>query len=134
MLPSLLLEGSQRAREEVDSLVSLIYSLRLPWMPARPDFPKRNQRDEHEQQTKQQRVKAALISSGVVDGVSIWRARLLSSVSIIQFGGVATAAINCMSPQVGYVTRVHSYRNSTAPQHPALHTLQMNRFCLLGAG
>jgi hypothetical protein len=101
MLASLLLEGSQQAQKEIDSLVSALRT-GIPWLWSDPN--KRSKENHHHHRhdspQRQQSLRAALVSSSVVDGVGIWKARLLSSVSVIQFGGVATAAINCMSPQV----------------------------------
>jgi hypothetical protein len=99
MLASLLLEGSQQAQKEIDSLVNALRA-GIPWIWSEPN--KRSREDHHHRHNSPQRQKsfrAALVSSSV-DGVGIWKARLLSSVSVIQFGGVATAAISCMSPQV----------------------------------
>ncbi|WIA21866.1 hypothetical protein OEZ85_004242 [Tetradesmus obliquus] len=100
MLASLLLEGSQQAQKEIDSLVGALRA-GLPWFWSEPN--KRSKEDHHHHRhdspQRQQSLRAALVSSGVVDGVGIWKTRLLSSVSVIQFGGVATAALSCMSPQ-----------------------------------
>lgn len=101
MLASLLLEGSQQAQKEIDSLVGALRA-GLPWFWSEPN--KRSKEDHHHHRhdspQRQQSLRAALVSSGVVDGVGIWKTRLLSSVSVIQFGGVAAAALSCMSPQV----------------------------------
>lgn len=97
MFSAYMWEGGQAARAEVEQILNALRRW-LPFLPERDDV------DEGLVDTRpkaKQRLKAAFQAASVVDGVNVWRTRLLSSVSVIQFGGVATAAISCLSPQVG---------------------------------
>lgn len=97
LIASAMWEGSDRTQKEVQDLLN---SLRK-WLPF---LPQRQEREEGLVDThpkaRQRSLRAALQAASVVDGVNVWRTRLLSSVSVIQFGGVATAALSCLSPQV----------------------------------
>jgi len=100
-LPASLWEGSDRARAELESLFTAL----RPYIPFLQRHTQPQPRLHHlsvsqQAKAKQRGIRALLEASTVVDGVSLWRARLLSSVSVIQFGGVAAAAVSALSPQV----------------------------------
>lgn len=119
MFSAYMWEGGQAARAEVEQLLNALRRW-LPFLPERRDV------DEGFVETHpkaRQRLKAVFEAASVVDGINVWRTRLLGSVSVIQFGGVATAAVSCLSPQVG----PHPLRVVMAHLRPACAVLVFNQ-------
>lgn len=66
-------------------------------------------------------VRAVIRACAVADGVAVWRTRLLSGGSVLQFGGVASAAVACMSPRVSRHILSHAgdrYTNRSSRRPP----------------
>jgi hypothetical protein len=57
------------------------------------------QQDE-QQKPGQKPMRQAIDAAAVTEGINLWRDRVLTSASLIQFGGVAAAVGNLLSPQV----------------------------------
>ncbi|KAF8057250.1 hypothetical protein HT031_006058 [Scenedesmus sp. PABB004] len=91
------MERSEWARQEVEQLWALLRSLPLPWLGAERGDGEPEKR--HAQQQQQQRLSTAMQAAAVVDGVGVWRTRLLGTASVLQFGGLASAAVSALSPQ-----------------------------------
>ena len=134
MIATAMWEGGDRAQKEIRELIN---SLRrwLPFLSDRQDREEGSVDNSHPR--AKQRMMAAIQAASVVDGVNVWRTRLLSSVSVIQFGGVATAAISCLSSQVSstvvhipFASRVH-YVPSGKLLHMVHPALVANRSCNL---
>jgi hypothetical protein len=92
-------ESKEKAQQELEQLYNLLRSLRFPWVPDKSD----EDRSKQQLQTQQQRGrwKQTLRAAACVDGVSVWRTRLLGTASVVQFGGLLSAVSSLsLSPQV----------------------------------
>jgi len=58
------------------------------------------QLQEEQQKPGQKPMRQAIEAAATVEGINLWRDRILTSASLIQFGGVAAAVGNLLSPQV----------------------------------
>jgi hypothetical protein len=90
---------SDVAQKELEQLYNVLRSLRLPWVPDKRDA----DNTQHLQSPQQQRgrLKQTLKAAACVDGVNVWRNRLLGSASVVQFGGLLSAVSSLsLSPQV----------------------------------
>lgn len=99
MLANMMSWESDKAQQELEQLYNMLRSW-LPWVPDKSST------DDNKQQLvsqKQQRgrLKQTLQAAACVDGVKVWRTRLLGSASLVQFGGLLSAVSSLsLSPQV----------------------------------
>jgi hypothetical protein len=136
MLASMMSWESDKAQKELEQLYNVLRSL-VPWIPDRKDDDNTN-RQQLQSQQQRGRLKTTLQASACVDGVKVWRSRLLGSASVVQFGGLLSAVSSLsLSPQVRscmlflryalQLTCLHGYTALAAPLRAA-HLLQ--RSCL----
>lgn len=92
-------ESKDKAQQELEQLYNLLRSLRFPWVPDRQDEDSGKQQLQSQQQRG--RLKQTLRAAACVDGVNVWRTRLLGTASVVQFGGLLSAVSSLsLSPQV----------------------------------
>lgn len=86
--------------KEFEELVALVYKYNpFPWRVEQPQ----KQEDEccKKQKTTAQQMRSALGAAATAsEGLNIWRANIIKSASLIQFGGVAAAVQNFLQPTV----------------------------------
>jgi hypothetical protein len=99
MLASMMSWESDKAQKELEQLYNVLRSL-VPWVPDRKDDDNTN-RQQLQSQQQRGRLKTTLQAAACVDGVKVWRTRLLGSASVVQFGGLLSAVSSLsLSPQV----------------------------------
>jgi hypothetical protein len=99
MLANLLAWESDAAQKELEQLYNLLRSW-VPWLDKAEEKDKQ-QLVASQQQQGSGRLKKGLQAAACVDGVKVWRTRVLGSASLVQFGGLLSAVSSLsLSPQV----------------------------------
>lgn len=121
MLANLMAFESDAAQKELEQLYNLLCSW-IPWIPGDKAKEEGKQQLVASQQQGSGRLKQTLQAAACVDGVKLWRTRVLGSASLVQFGGLLSAASSLsLSPQV---------RAGQCPVHPqAACVVCMRHWC-----
>jgi hypothetical protein len=93
-------ESASVAQQELEQLYSLLINLRVPWLSSalssRKDAAAEERSNGCKRTNSSKRLKDTLKAAACVDGVSVWRSRLLGTASVVQLGGLVSA-LSCLS-------------------------------------
>lgn len=121
MLANLMAFESDAAQKELEQLYNLLRSW-IPWIPGGDAATEEGKQQlVQSQQQGSGRLKQTLQAAACVDGVKVWRTRVLGNASLVQFGGLLSAVSSLsLSPQV---------RAGQWPVHPGSACTACTRHC-----